>query len=87
MRAPNRRREAATDMEEPTGLDLAEVEAEWPLIAAEIALVDAEVAALTAGTAVPELARRRVRRAEARVAVEARAWASRQRRMQREVAA
>ena len=64
-------------MQEPSAEDLAQVEAEWPLIAAEVALVDAEVAALTAGPAAVQWARRRVRRAEGRVAVEARAWAAR----------
>lgn len=63
---------------DPGSEDLAAIEAEWPLIAAELELVNAEVAALAAPSAVCELARRRVRRAEARVLVEARAWAARQ---------
>ena len=62
---------------EPSPLELARIDEEWPLIVAEVALVDAEVAALTAGPAVVPWARRRVRRAEGRVAVEARAWAAR----------
>ncbi|PPK94227.1 hypothetical protein CLV92_108129 [Kineococcus xinjiangensis] len=71
----------------PTRAELTAIEAEWSLIAAELALVDAEVAALAAGSAVSELARRRVRRAEVRVAVEARSWAGRRAGMTAEAAA
>lgn len=60
----------------PTSAELAEIEAEWPLIAAELELVAAEAALLEFdGAGVPELARRRVRRAEAQVVAEARRWA------------
>ncbi|GAB7192144.1 hypothetical protein NUM3379_28530 [Kineococcus sp. NUM-3379] len=65
---------------EPTPQALGDIEAEWPLIAAEVELVNAEVAALAASSAMCDLARRRVRRAEVRVAAEARAWAVRRHR-------
>ncbi|PPK90839.1 hypothetical protein CLV92_12214 [Kineococcus xinjiangensis] len=61
----------------PTTAELTAIQEEWPLIAAEVELVDAESALLRAASASCELARRRVRRAEARVAMEARAWAAR----------
>jgi hypothetical protein len=51
----------------PTLADLAEIEREWPLIAAELDLLDAEIAALSAEGRVSRLDRRRVRRAERRV--------------------
>jgi len=54
--------------EEPSAADLAAIEAEMPLIEAEQALLDAEIAALSTGPALSELARRRVRNAERRVA-------------------
>jgi hypothetical protein len=53
--------------EEPTAAELAAIDAEWPLIAAELDLLDAEVAALSAGPNMSEIDRRRVRRAEHRV--------------------
>ena len=53
--------------EEPTAADLAEIEREWPLIAAELDLLDAEIAALSAEGRASKLDRRRVRRAERRV--------------------
>ena len=53
--------------EEPTAAELAEIEREWPLIAAELDLLDAEIAVLSAEGRVSKLARRRVRRAERRV--------------------
>ena len=53
--------------EEPTAADLAAIEAEWPLIQAELDQLDAEIAELTAGPFMSELGRRRVRRAERRV--------------------
>lgn len=59
----------------PTAAELTAIQEEWPLIAAEVELVDAESALLRAPSAESELARRRVRRAEVRVALEARAWA------------
>jgi hypothetical protein len=54
---------------EPTAADLAAIEAEWPRIAAEMDLLDAEIAVLNAadrGGPSP-LDWRRLRRAEARV--------------------
>jgi Family of unknown function (DUF6284) len=53
--------------EEPPSAELAEIEREWPLIAAELDLLDAEIAAVTAGGSASVLDRRRVRRAERRV--------------------
>ncbi|PPK98034.1 hypothetical protein CLV92_102187 [Kineococcus xinjiangensis] len=78
IHTPDRRIERRT--EEPTASDLRAIEAEWPLIAAEVELVNAEVAALSAPSAMSELARRRVRRAEGRVVEEARTWAACQQR-------
>ncbi|GGL16285.1 DUF6284 family protein [Mangrovihabitans endophyticus] len=54
---------------EPSSADLSAIEAEWPLIEAELAVLDAEIANIYAaehGGPSP-LARRRLRRAEARV--------------------
>ena len=51
----------------PTAADLAAIEAEWPLIAAELDLLDAEVAVITAGRSATPLDWRRVRRAEHRI--------------------
>jgi hypothetical protein len=53
--------------EEPSAAELAEIEREWPLIAAELDLLDAEIAALSAEGRVSKLDRRRMRRAERRV--------------------
>jgi len=47
---------------EPTAADLAAIEAQWPLIEAELALHDAQIAALRPGGPAP-LDWRRVRRA------------------------
>jgi hypothetical protein len=47
---------------EPTGAELAAIENEWPLIAAELAELDAEIRTLTFGVGVDELDVRRVRR-------------------------
>jgi hypothetical protein len=55
---------------EPTPAELAAIDAEWPVIAAEIAVVDAEIAAARAGDRPSELDRRRLRRAQARLARE-----------------
>jgi hypothetical protein len=52
---------------EPTSTELRAIEAEWPLIAAELAVVDAEIAAARAGAEMTELERRRSRRATARL--------------------
>ncbi|GAB3814525.1 DUF6284 family protein [Kribbella italica] len=57
----------ASRSEDPSAADLAEIEQEWPLIAAELDLLDAEIAYITAGPAASVLDRRRVRRAERRV--------------------
>jgi hypothetical protein len=59
----------ANDDREPATTDLAAIEREWPLTAAELDLVDAEVTALCAGERLPELDRRRLHRAEHRVLV------------------
>ncbi len=55
--------------DEPTAADLAAIEAEQPLIAAEIAWLDAEIAMLDADErgGATDLDWRRLRRAEARV--------------------
>lgn len=53
--------------EAPTAADLAAIEHEWPLIAAELDLLDAQIAYLNAGPSPSVLDRRRVRRAERRV--------------------
>ncbi|MEV0727705.1 DUF6284 family protein [Polymorphospora sp. NPDC050346] len=54
---------------EPTASDLAAIEAEWPLIAAELDLVDAEISLIYAADhgGPTALDWRRVRRAERRV--------------------
>ena len=51
--------------DEPSDVELAAIELEWPLIAAELELVGAEIAVLTA-TSPSELDWRRLRRAERR---------------------
>lgn len=53
--------------DEPTPADLAAIEAEWPLIAAELDLLDAQITQLSAGPNMSDMDRRRVRRAEHRV--------------------
>lgn len=53
--------------EEPTAADLAAIEAEWPQIAAELDVLDAEIAELISGPYMSEIDRRRTRRAERRV--------------------
>jgi hypothetical protein len=54
---------------EPSAVDLAAIEAEWPLIAAELDLLDAEITLLNAEDhgGPTALDWRRLRRAEARV--------------------
>jgi hypothetical protein len=64
------------DGDGPTLEELAAIEAEWPLIAAGIDLVDAEIRVLTADGGPSPLDWRRLRRAEARVLREAAAYAS-----------
>jgi hypothetical protein len=51
------------DGREPRARDLAAIEREWPLIAADLAVLDAEIEVLTADGPVPELTRRRLARA------------------------
>lgn len=51
----------------PSRRELRAIQAEWPLIAAELAVVDAEIAAARSGDDESELARRRLRRAQARL--------------------
>jgi hypothetical protein len=53
--------------EEPTADDLAAIERESGLIAAEMDLLDAEIRLVEAGRGTSELDRRRLRRAERRV--------------------
>ena len=64
--------------EEPTAAELEAIERdEWPLIAAELNLLDAEIAYINAGPAASDTDRRRIRRAERRVAKVARDLAAR----------
>jgi Family of unknown function (DUF6284) len=56
------------DRTEPTRRELREIDLEWPLIAAELEVLDAEIAALHTGEESCELNRRRLRRAQARLA-------------------
>jgi uncharacterized protein DUF6284 len=58
---------AMSKRDEPTRADLRRIEDEWPLIEAELAVVDAEIAAARLGDDMSELGRRRVRRAQARL--------------------
>lgn len=51
----------------PSAADLAAIEDEWPLIAAELDLLDAEIAAVMSDGSASAMDRRRVRRAERRV--------------------
>lgn len=52
---------------EPTAADLAAIEAEWPLVEAELGLLDAQIVALSAARGLSPLDWRRLRRAERRV--------------------
>jgi Family of unknown function (DUF6284) len=56
---------------EPTAAELAQIEREWPLIAAEVAVVEAEILALCAKPGPSELDWQRLRRARRRVLREA----------------
>jgi len=56
-----------SDLAGPCSADLAAIDAEWPLIAAELDLLDAEITALSADGGLSALDRRRLRRAEQRV--------------------
>ncbi|WP_083933555.1 DUF6284 family protein [Kribbella catacumbae] len=55
------------DGDEPTAADLAAIEREWPLIAAELDLLDAEISLLGLSGFVSAMDHRRVRRAKRRV--------------------
>ncbi|WP_328342082.1 DUF6284 family protein [Micromonospora sp. NBC_00421] len=63
------RKQLAPVTTEPSAADLAAIEAEWPLIAAELDVLDAEIALLNAidQGGPTALDWRRLRRAEARV--------------------
>jgi len=56
---------SSLNSEDPSPTELAAIEQEWPLITAELDLLDAQIAYLNASPSV--LDRRRVRRAEHRV--------------------
>jgi hypothetical protein len=58
---------SAVSSQEPSAADLAGIEQEWPLIAVELDLLDAQIAFINAGPYASALDRRRVRRAERRV--------------------
>jgi hypothetical protein len=58
---------ASMEENEPTGGELLAIEAEWPRIAAELAVLDAEIAAMQPGAESSELSRRRLRRAQAQL--------------------
>ena len=58
---------SAVANQEPSDADLAGIEQEWPLIAAELDLLDAQISFINAGPYASVLDRRRVRRAERRV--------------------
>jgi hypothetical protein len=55
------------DDEEPTAAALAAIEAEWPLVEAELAVLDAQIRALSAAGGPSPLDWRRLRRAERRL--------------------
>ena len=63
--------------EEPTAADLLKIELEWPVIAADLDLLDAEIALIKAGPFASVMDWRRVRRAERRVMDAARDLADR----------
>jgi hypothetical protein len=58
---------SAVASQEPSAADLAGIEREWPLIAAELDLLDAQIAFINAGPYASALETRRIRRAERRV--------------------
>jgi hypothetical protein len=58
---------SAVASQEPSAADLAAIEQEWPLIAAELDLLDAQIAFINAGPYASTLETRRVRRAQRRV--------------------
>jgi hypothetical protein len=53
--------------EEPSQAELADIDREWPLIDAELAVLDAQIRALSAAGGPSQLDWRRLRRAERRV--------------------
>ena len=53
--------------EEPSAAELADIEREWPLIDAELAVLDVQIRALSAAGGPSPLDWRRLRRAERRV--------------------
>jgi hypothetical protein len=57
---------------EPSAADLEAIEQEWPLIAAEIDLLDAQIVVMVGPSTPTDLDRQRVRRAQRRVLREAR---------------
>jgi hypothetical protein len=57
------RKEPAT-ADRPTRRDLAAIEAEWPVIEAELDVLDVEITSLQTGDESSELTRRRLRRAQ-----------------------
>jgi hypothetical protein len=59
--------EGPVEDREPTADELAAIEAEWPLIEAELAALDEQIRALNVAGHGSELDRRRARRAEHRV--------------------
>jgi len=67
----------STGPDGPTPDELAAIEDEWPVIAAELELTGAEIAVLNAHPHPTELDWRRLRRAERRVARETTEWLAR----------
>ena len=63
-----RKQRSRSEQLDPTAADLAAIEREWPLIAAELALLDAQVRLLSCeGDRASRLEWRRLRRAEQQV--------------------
>ncbi|HET6293533.1 MAG TPA: DUF6284 family protein [Kribbella sp.] len=58
---------SAVSSQEPSAADLAAIELEWPLIEADLDLLNAHIAFYNAGSSPSELDWRRVRRAEHQV--------------------
>jgi hypothetical protein len=74
--SPLREAETASGVQRPSPEELATIEAEWPLIAAEVELTDAEIRVVSAAPYPCELDWHRVRQARLRVAHEALAFAA-----------
>lgn len=64
------------DRDEPTAAELAAIERESDVLAAELALLDAEIAEINAGPYASPLETRRIRRAEARLLAARREFAA-----------